>query len=292
MSNTITALFDQRSDAEAAAQKLKAASIDANHIQLHDKASSGFSEDAYSTQKDPGIWGKIKNAFMPDEDRHTYEEGLRRGGTLLTVDVEEDQTDDVLRVLEESNGVDVNDRSEQWRSSGWENGSSAVGVGASPATGSGASPVVGSAATTRTDVQAGAANEEVIPIVEEELLVGKRQVDRGGARVRSYVSEVPVHEQIRLRDERVQVSRRQVNQPLSGAEGDAFRERTVEMTATGEEAVISKQAHVVEEVVISKAAEERVQEVNDTVRRTEVEIDNESNVDKGVQTHTDRQIRQ
>lgn len=340
MSTTITALFDQRSDAEAAAQKLKDASIDASHIQLHDKDSAGFSEHAYSTQKDPGIWGKIKNAFMPDEDRHTYEEGVRRGGTLLAVDVDEDQTDEVLRVLESSNGVDLNDRSEQWRSSGWDHAPSAVGSGASPAmesdslpamglgaspavesdasqavgsghspamasdasqaVGSGASPAMESDAFRAVESEAArhpngrtdANDEQIIPIVEEELLVGKRQVDRGSARVRSYVSEVPVHEQIRLRDERIQVTRRQVDQPLSEADGDAFRERTVEMTATGEEAVISKHAHVVEEVVISKTADERVHDINDTVRHTEVEIDNEPTVDTGVHTRTDHDLHQ
>jgi stress response protein YsnF len=54
--------------------------------------------------------------------------------------------------------------------------------------------------------------EEHIPLVEEELRVGKREVNRGGARVRSYVREVPVHEQVSLREEHVDVERR----PVSG----------------------------------------------------------------------------
>ena len=56
---------------------------------------------------------------------------------------------------------------------------------------------------------------------------------------------------------------------------DAFRERTIEMTETGEEAVISKTAHVTGEVAIKKTTEQRTQEVSDTVRRTEVEIEDD-----------------
>ncbi|MGO8609345.1 DUF2382 domain-containing protein, partial [Rhizobium johnstonii] len=68
--------------------------------------------------------------------------------------------------------------------------------------------------TDRTDRDMGE-REEVIPVVEEQLVVGKRDVNRGGVRVRSYVTETPVHEQIRLRNERINVERRTVDQPLS-----------------------------------------------------------------------------
>jgi uncharacterized protein (TIGR02271 family) len=122
-----------------------------------------------------------------------------------------------------------------------------------------------------------AVTEEVrIPQVTEELRVGKREVARGGARVRSYVTETPVHEQVRLRDERINVERRAVDLPLSAADGDAFRERSIEMTATGEEAVVAKNARVVEEVVVSKTASEHTEDVSDTVRRTDVEVDDDT----------------
>ena len=120
--------------------------------------------------------------------------------------------------------------------------------------------------------------EEVIPIVEEQLIVGKRDVSQGGVRVRSYVTETPVHEQVRLRDEQVNVERRPVNRELSASD-DAFRERTIDMTATGEEAVIGKTARVVEEVVVSKSAGERVEQIDDTVRRTDVQVDRQDGTD-------------
>jgi uncharacterized protein (TIGR02271 family) len=269
MTRTITALFDQRADAEAAKNRLEAANVETGHISIHDKTSSGFHATGKSTTQDPGVWSSIKNAFVPDEDRHTYEEGVRRGGFLLTADVNDDNIDAAVRVLEESDSIDVDDRAQQWKSSGWDHTpAAAVGAG------------VGAAAygsdRTGTDVE----GEQSIPIVEEQLVVGKREVDRGGARVRSYVTETAVHEQVRLRDEKINVQRRAVDRPLTDAD-DAFRERTIEVTATGEEAVVGKTARVVEEVVVSKIAGEHVEQIDDTVRHTEVEIDedNGSNID-------------
>ena len=115
------------------------------------------------------------------------------------------------------------------------------------------------------------ADEQSIPIVEQRLRVGKREVDRGGVRVRSYVVEEPVHEEVSLREEHVEVERR----PARGTAADEadFRERTIELSERAEEAVVAKDAVVKEEVVVRKTAEERTESVDDTVRRTEVDID-------------------
>jgi uncharacterized protein (TIGR02271 family) len=131
----------------------------------------------------------------------------------------------------------------------------------------------------------------VIPIVEEQLRVGKRLVNRGRVRVRTYVVETPVEETVTLRDESVSVERRPVTRELADVPADAFREREIEVTETDEEAVVSKQARVVEEVVVRKdvATDNRV--VRDTVRRTEVEIEDErgqSNGTAGTRRTTDR----
>ena len=124
---------------------------------------------------------------------------------------------------------------------------------------------------------AGRGQEEVIPVYEEQLRVGKREVGRGSVRVRSYVVEQPVQEQVHLREERVHVERRPVDRPADIAAGAAepFRERTIEVTATAEEAVAAKEARIKEEIVVGKDTEERTETVSDTVRRTEVEIDDE-----------------
>jgi uncharacterized protein (TIGR02271 family) len=113
--------------------------------------------------------------------------------------------------------------------------------------------------------------------VEERLRVGKREVNRGSVRVRSYIVEEPVHEQVRLREERVQVDRRPVNEParpvVKGSPGDLMQERTVEVSETAEQAVVGKEARVTEEVVVSKTADEHVEQIDDSVRRTKVDIE-------------------
>lgn len=139
-----------------------------------------------------------------------------------------------------------------------------------------AAPVRGAAAPA-TGV---AGNDETIRIVEERLRVGKREVARGAVRVRSYVVERPVEEQVRLQEENVTIERRPVDRAATNADGSAFQDRTIEMTTRSEEPVVSKEARVVEEVAIHKDATDRVETVRDTVRRTEVDVDDTRNTDK------------
>ena len=115
--------------------------------------------------------------------------------------------------------------------------------------------------------------EAVVPVVEEELQVGKRAVNRGGVRVYSRVVETPVTEHVQLRDEQVSVERRPVDRALGKTDRDAFKEKTLEVTETDEEAVVGKQAHVVEEVVVRKDVQDRTETVRDTVRRTDVDVE-------------------
>jgi uncharacterized protein (TIGR02271 family) len=177
----------------------------------------------------------------------------------------------------------MEERETAWRQEGW------TGYTASPPPVAGTSSATPGKATAASDQ--GREGEEVIPIVEEQLRVGKRLVNRGRVRVRTYVVETPVEETVTLRDESVSVERRPVTRELADVPADAFREREIEVTETDEEAVVSKQARVVEEVVVRKdvATDNRV--VRDTVRRTEVEIEDErgqSNGTAGTRRTTDR----
>ncbi len=119
-----------------------------------------------------------------------------------------------------------------------------------------------------------AERRETVPVVEEGLEVGKRRVAAGGVRVTSSVSERPVEETVTLREERVEADRRPADRELSPEEAEAaFEEKTVELTATGEEVEVRKEARVTGEVALSKQTTEREQTVRDTVRRSEVEVE-------------------
>ncbi|BDI30563.1 hypothetical protein CCAX7_26140 [Capsulimonas corticalis] len=112
----------------------------------------------------------------------------------------------------------------------------------------------------------------VIPVIEEELEVGKRQVQSGGARVHTEVIETPVEENVTLHEEHVVVDRRPVDRAVSSAD-NAFQDGVIELTETDEVPVVAKTARVVEEVVIGKTATDRVETIHDTVRRTDVEVE-------------------
>lgn len=115
-------------------------------------------------------------------------------------------------------------------------------------------------------------NEITLPIIEEQLAVGKRTVERGAAHVRTSMTEVPVEETVILREEHVTVERRPADRAVENAPA-AFKEGTIEITESAEVPVVGKQARVVEEVVIGKEVVEHEEVIRDTVKRTDVEVD-------------------
>lgn len=113
-----------------------------------------------------------------------------------------------------------------------------------------------------------------IPLVEEEVAIGKRVVEGDKIRVRARVVSKKVSEDVKLRDEHVDVKRRNLDQPISGREADAlFKDKSVTVTERDEEPVVAKTAKVTGEVVVTKDAKDRVEHVDETVRRTKVDVD-------------------
>jgi len=131
-------------------------------------------------------------------------------------------------------------------------------------------------------------NEDgTVKVIEEDLAVGKRAVERGAVRVRSYVREEPVSADVDLRAERVYIERRPVDRPVTSGDID-MRDRVLEAHETAEEAVVSKQARVVEEIGLRKETEVEHQRIQDTVRKTEVEIEDTRTGDTSRITGNDR----
>ena len=223
-----------------------------------------------------GLIGSLVNIGVPREDAEVYNEGVRRGGTLVTVAAPDDRAEEAARILNNDGAVDVDQRGAAYRERGYTGytpdveplTTDEIAREREHATYPGQAGVVGATAVAGQ-------NEAVIPVVEEELQVGKRQVQGGGVRVYTHVTERPVEEQVTLHEERVDVQRRPVDRAVTGADlNNAFKEGTIEVTESSEQAVVNKQARVVEEVVINKAATDRVETIRDTVRRTEVEVEN------------------
>jgi uncharacterized protein (TIGR02271 family) len=218
------------------------------------------------------------------------------------------------QALHESGPVDLDNRTSEWQAEGWQphpdaeaygtQSAMALGTqsdrtlaGQSGAQSSGSQiensedirTQIGADSTTqgaeayRTQsdsasygTQRDATSEQAIPVINEALKVGKREVNRGTVRVSSRIVEEPVHEEVRLREDRVEVERRPVNTEgrTANAIGDgALQDRTIEVSEMAEEAVVAKEARVTEEVVVKKFQGERTQGVDDTVRHTEVQVD-------------------
>lgn len=118
-------------------------------------------------------------------------------------------------------------------------------------------------------------------VIEERAVIGKREVPRGGVRVRTYVAERPVTEQVQLEEERITVEREPVNEPISPSAVDAaLAEEEFEVTARGEEAVVGKEARIVERVHVAKTTETRTENVEATERRQEVEVEQIGDTEK------------
>lgn len=266
---TLTAFYRDRSDAEEATRDLLAAGIGQNDIRLvPGKEPDGVA--ATDIDEGRGFWAALGDFFFPDDDRAVYAEGLRRGGYLVTVsNVSEAQHEKALDILDDEGTIDVDEWAESWRAEGWkpanpgfdQDRTAAIRAGQAARTSDGAF------AADRS-----AAGEDVVPVVEEQLRVGKRDVNNGNVRVRSYIVETPVSESIGLRDETVSVERRSVDRPVTDADA-AFRDRTIEAEEHREEAVVSKEARVKEEVVLRKTESERTENIDDSVRHTEVEVE-------------------
>jgi uncharacterized protein (TIGR02271 family) len=258
MTRTITAYFDSMTDAELARDRLIEAGVSSAAITLHSAGTGdAASSDAY---EDRGFWASLGDLFLPDEDRYAYSEGIRRGGSVITVEASEAEFDLVSDMLEETDAVDLETREAAWREEGW----SGYNVGTAE---SGHSQ-------DRLSYAASSGGDDYIPVAQEELRVGKRVVDQGRVRVRSYVVETPVEERVSLHDEQIQLERNRVDRPATSADA-LFQDRTIEAEAHSEEAVVSKEARVVEEVRLSKNVQEREEVVSETVRRTEVEIEDD-----------------
>jgi uncharacterized protein (TIGR02271 family) len=264
---TLTALFDSREAADRAVEQLVSTGIERGKIKQ--VAGSADTSDAASSSSDKGFWATLEDLFMPDEDKHSYAEGLRRGGYMVTVShLSEAESEVALDILDDEGAVDLDEREQSWRSEGW------AGLDdTTPAPAVGTFDAARSTTTASRDL-ADHAGDEVIPVVQETLKVGKRDVNLGRVRVRSYVVETPVSEEVALREERVTIDRRPVDRAVSATDA-LFQDRTIEAEEHSEEAVVSKEARVVEEIGIRKESADRVETISDSVRSTKVEVEDE-----------------
>jgi uncharacterized protein (TIGR02271 family) len=296
MENTVIGVYDSYAQAESAMNELLSSGFSRSDIRLNPEPSGSEQATATTAEELPrehGVGHFFRSLFgLEEHERHEhhdiYAEAVRRGGCVLAVDAASDeQRERATEIMNRHDPIDIDERSAHWRTQGW------AGYDASAprlsdeeiarerntygtATGTAATAATqGTTSGTAQNVSADQRTEgtSTFPVVEEELKVGKRVVQRGGVRIYQRVWEKPVEEAVQLRQEHVKVERHAVDEPASEADMAAFKEGTVELREMAEEPVVSKTAHVVEEVVVGKEVSQETANIKDTVRRTDVEVE-------------------
>ncbi|MBA3832429.1 MAG: DUF2382 domain-containing protein [Chthoniobacterales bacterium] len=110
-----------------------------------------------------------------------------------------------------------------------------------------------------------------VPISEEEVKVGKREVQQGVAKIRKVVHTETVNTPVELKREELVIER----SDTGGGEvpEDAFREGEMRIPLMKEEAVVEKQSKVVGEVRVGKKEASDRENVSTTIRKEEVKVD-------------------
>jgi uncharacterized protein (TIGR02271 family) len=302
MERVLIGVFDSKQQMEAACQELRDCGIPSDRVQIQagnidEKLKSDLlARNRASDKADTGFFDRLFGGLDDDKQRSgDYAEAVRRGSCAVVIDgVEENRIPQAVEVLERNGAFDIDERASQWREGGWKGydaGAPALSAAeiederksrntsrsrTSDSTKStGASQMAASGAAGTSQMTGASAQQNTrIPVVEEQLKVGKREVQRGGVRIYARTSERPVEETVTLREERARVERRPVNRAATGEElGNAFEERSIELSETAEEPVVSKTARVVEEVDVGKEVSSRTETIKDTVRRRDVEVE-------------------
>jgi uncharacterized protein (TIGR02271 family) len=287
MENTVVGVYDDKSQAQSAMNELLASGFSRNDVQMNPEHVPTARDTADTGDTGHGIGHFFRSLFgMEDTDRHSdvYSEAVRRGSMVLVVTVDNDaQRDRAMDIMNRYDPTDIDERSDYWRSQGWSGFDTSAPmltddeIRQERSRYSASRPVgdmttASTAQPTADTTAARTGQETTIPVVQEELKVGKREVQRGGVRVYQRVRETPVQENVQLREEHVKVERHPVNQPASEADLAALKEGSVEMREMAEEPVVEKSARVVEEVVVGKEVTQETANINDTVRSTEVDV--------------------
>lgn len=124
MTRTVTAMFDDRSDATHAVDRLVSEGINRGAISIvpeRDPVTPGHAGFDGERPSHRNFWESLGTFLMPDEDRYSYAEALRRGSIMVSATVKDSLVEKVSDILEEYDGaVDMEKRVAEWKSDGWD----------------------------------------------------------------------------------------------------------------------------------------------------------------------------
>ena len=284
MTHTVVGIFNTAAEAQTAAQKLSASQFKLEDVDVANNRYSADGNNKGGADRDPSDYqntsgtmtegaadaagrtgDSISNFFSnlfgdDDDDRdraNRYSHVARQSGSIVTVHCHSDENArTAARILDEAGAINVDDKAAEM---GYQGNNYAAGQQ--------------NQQNTNTNRPTADNDQVSAKVIEENLEVGKRVEQTGGARLRSRIVERPVEASVRLREEHVTVDRHPVDRPATDADFNAFKEGTMEVTESAERAVVAKEARVVEEVTLGKEVSEREETIRDTVRKTEVDVE-------------------
>ena len=239
-------------------------------------------------QRSSGFWawltGEEGGTTDPtyESDHAYYGRHIESGSTVLAVTVEQAESQRVMDLLADQMPLKLEDVGTEASATGTQDRSAMTAMregtmreGTMDGVREGTMREVGMMGTPHAMTEPNRISEtnereEVIPLAEEQVEIGKRRVDHA-TRIRRYVVETPVERQVTLRDETVEIERRRPVEGTSPGAG-AFEERTVEVHTSSEQPEVTKTANIAEEVVVHKTVTDRPETIRETVRKEQVEV--------------------
>jgi uncharacterized protein (TIGR02271 family) len=240
----IVAFYDRTEKAQEAANALKSSGFVSGDISVINNDSLNDKD-----VRDGNFWQRLFGRNISDQESAIYRRTIDSGGAALTLRTPDTEVERAMKILNVHGPMNLHDRAAS----------------------------ASAAATAATETRAVDAGEEVVRLAEEQLDIGKRQITTGKSRIRRFVTEKPVQQQITLHEEHCEVARREVTDPSLAKDVD-WKDRIIEVVETSEQPVVTKTARVAEEVVIRRRGSDRVETVRDTVRRQQLEVERVSDV--------------
>jgi uncharacterized protein (TIGR02271 family) len=255
----IVAVFDTTEHAKAAVNALKAGGFHDEDISIIDQSRLAAGKGS----TDATLWHRLFGGNLHQHEAKVYGDVVRSGGTVLTLRVLDSEVAHATGILDIHRPVNVHDR--------------AVTTGiAAPAHVDAAAKAIAavpllSEQKVAVSPKLAKAHDEVLRLAEEHLEVGKEMVETGRARVRRFVTEKEVTQDVSLHEEHAEVLRRALNEPMA-LDAIDWSDNEIEVVETAEHALAKKTARLVEEISLKKIGSDHVETIREKLRRQEAEV--------------------
>jgi stress response protein YsnF len=256
MTQTVIALFNNSNEATQAVDELvnngfQRTNIDISNGDTNTAIATEYENSSRDSSEKSGI-GRFFSSLFGEDEADKYTTVAERNSYVVTVHAQSmEDAERAADILDDYGAINVDEKALEYGYS------------------------TNSGITNKESMDWRSGNDSTsIPVVEENVQVGKREVETGGVRLKSRIIEKPVEENLRLREERVTVERTPVDREATDADLNNFQEQEIEIVEHAEVPVVSKEARVVEEVKLNKEVEHKDETVKETVRKTEVDVEN------------------